>query len=167
MHPNQPDSITIEEDKPIVRVVVIGGACTPPGFVMLEAEPYEEFYRRGDFIRCTAPLRFKQGDLWGFHARYDQWADNVDAKIAGDGYEPIPAGMIKRYPGIENHKVKQHYREVPLMGMSCAVFEIPASKRVIITGGSESLPWPSDGGGPDNHYSFRMFRVTVADHAGA
>ena len=41
------------------------------GYVMLEAQPCEEFYRRGDFIRCTAPVRFKQSNLWGMHLRYD------------------------------------------------------------------------------------------------
>ena len=39
-------AITIVEKEPIVGVTVIGSACVPPGFVMLQAEPVEWKYPR-------------------------------------------------------------------------------------------------------------------------
>lgn len=45
-HP--PDSITIEEEHPIVRVVAMGSACVP-GWVQCEAPPTDEFH----IIRTT------------------------------------------------------------------------------------------------------------------
>lgn len=152
------DAVIITETDPIVRVAVIGSACTPPGFVTLEAEPLEEFYGRGDFVRSIAPVRFKQGNLWGMHLRFDQWATEAGS---APGYEKIPEGLIKRYPGIERNHVKAHYREYPLTGMSCAIFEIPASRKVIIQGGSERPGWLSDSYPTDDHYSFRTIRTTV------
>lgn len=159
---NAGDCIIVEEDDPIVRVAVIGSACTPPGYVMLEAEPCEEFYRRGDMVRCTAPVRFKQGNLWGMHLRVDQWSTRVKADF---GYEEIPAEMARRYPGVEHWQVKGHYQEHPLAGMSCAIFEIPKSRKVIITGGSDTPGWRVDNFPHDDHYSFRTIRITVA-HGG-
>lgn len=153
------DRIIIAEEQPIVRVAVIGSACTPPGYVMLEAEPCEEFYRRGDFLRCSAPLRFKQGNLWGMHLRADQWGTRVHADF---GYEDIPTGLIKRYPGIEKVNVKAHYREFPFTGMSCAVFEIPKSRQVTIYAGGERPIWASDNTPDDDHYSIRVIRTTVS-----
>ena len=155
---NSGDCITIQEDQPIVRVAVIGSACTPPGYVMLEAQPCEEFYRRGDFIRCTAPLRFKQSNLWGMHLRADQWLGPAGVDF---GYEQVPQGMIERYPGVAQQSVKAHYQAYPLAGMSCAVFEIPKSQKVIIMGGSETTGWLTDNAGCDDHYSFRTIRTTV------
>ena len=70
--------------------------------------------------------------------------------------------MAKRYPGIEKWNVKAHYQEYPFTGMSCAVFEIPRSRRVIIQGGSEQANWMTDNAPNDDHYSFRTIRVTVA-----
>lgn len=153
------DRIIIAEEQPIVRVAVIGSACTPPGYVMLEAEPYEEFYRRGDFVRCTAPLRFKQGNLWGMHLRFDQWGtlDNADLN-----YEDIPAGLNKRNPGINKVNVKAHFKEFPFTGMSCAVFEIPKSRKVTIYAGGDNPIWASDNSPDDDHYSIRTIRTTVA-----
>lgn len=153
------DRIIIEEKHPIMRVAVIGSACTPPGYVMLEAEPYEEFYRRGDFVRCGAPLRFRQGNLWGMHLRADQWGTSVQTGLR---YEDIPTGMIKRYPGMEKWSVKAHYREFPFTGMSCAVFEIPKSRKVTIYAGGERPIWASDNAPADDHYSIRTIRTTVA-----
>ena len=159
-----PDVIIIEEEQPIVRVAVIGSACTPPGYVMLEAEPYEDFYSRGDFIRCAAPLRFRQDNLWGMHLRWDALSD---PRGIDHGYEPVPEGMIRRYPGVADCSVKLHSATIPLAGMSCAVFEIPRSHRVTITGGSDNNAWMSDGAGPDNHYSFRTIRTVVASGSGS
>jgi hypothetical protein len=156
---NSGDCIIIEEEQPIVRVAVIGSACTPPGYVMLEAQPSEEFYHRGDFIRCTAPVRFKQSNLWGMHLRYDQWSGPGGIDF---GYEDIPKAMIERYPGLSQESVKAHYQAYPLAGMSCAVFEIPKSQKVIIMGGSETTGWLTDNAGCDDHYSFRTIRTTVA-----
>lgn len=157
---NAGDSIIIEEDKPIVRVAVIGSACTPPGYVMLEAVPCDDFYRRGDYVRSTAPVRFKQSNLWGMHLRCDQWGIPADH---GYSYEDIPEAIIRRYPGMKDVAVKAHYSEFPFTGMSCAVFEIPRSQKVIIMGGSDNVGWLSDSFPDDDHYSFRTVRVTVAD----
>jgi len=156
------DRIIVAEEQPIVRVAVLGSACTPPGYVMLEAEPVEEFYRRGDFVRCTAPLRFRQGGLWGMHLRADQWGTGIKADF---GYEAIPAGMIRRYPGTQSLSVKTRAQEFPFTGMSCAVFEIPGSRRVTIYAGSESPGWLSDNFPNDDHYSVRTIRTTVAVRA--
>jgi len=126
------DSITINEEDPIVRVVVIGSACTPPGYVQLEAEPIESFRREKEDPNAM-PVRFRQNNLWGQHMRVDQ----------------LKGGKT--------------YHEFPLTGMSCAIFEIPKSKKEIITGGSENHGWTDDNYPDDDHYSFRIIRVTVAE----
>ena len=46
--------------------------------------------------------------------------------------------------------------------MSCAIFEIPKSPRVIITGGSEICAWSDDDFPDDVHYSFTIIRTTLA-----
>ena len=68
------EGIVIAEEDPIVRVVVIGSACTPPGYVTLEAEPDESF-RRPDELEEVMPLRFRIEDLWGMHLRVDRWKE--------------------------------------------------------------------------------------------
>lgn len=153
-----PDCIVVDEDEPIVRVAVIGSACTPPGYVAVEAEPCEQFYHRGDMVRCTAPVRFRQNNLWGMHLRADQWMDEMGQS---DTYEELSADLLKAYPFMKGTKVKADYSQFPSSGMSCAVFEIPKSKRIIITGGSESPVWTSDNAPSDDHYSFRTIRTTV------
>ena len=57
--------------------------------------------------------------------------------------------------------VKGHYQAYPLAGMSCAIFEIPKSQKVVIMGGSETTGWLTDNAGFDNQYSFRKIRTTV------
>ena len=152
------DCIIVEEEEPIVRVVVIGSACTPPGYVALEVEPCEEFYRRGDMVKCTAPVRFRQNNLWGSHMRIDQWRSLVRGEF---GYEPIPDNWVRDTPFLKDACVKSHYADFPLMGMSCAIFEIPKAKKVTILGGSEKPLWQNDGAPGDDHYSFRTIRTTV------
>jgi hypothetical protein len=61
--------------------------------------------------------------------------------------------------------VKGHYRETPLAGMSCAIFEVPASTSVRIMGGSDLLGWSQDNYPEDNHYSFRVIRTKVLREA--
>ncbi len=70
------DGIIIEEEGPIVRVVVIGSACTPPGYVTLECEPGAGF-RRDDEVEQVMPVRFRVNGLWGMHLRVDQWIERV------------------------------------------------------------------------------------------
>ncbi len=151
------DCIVVRETEPIVRVAVIGSACTPPGWVTCDCEVLEDFYGRNDFVRCVAPVRFRQNGLWGMHLRFDQWG-----ATEGPTNEEIPQGMIDRYPGIEAYKVKTKFQEFPFTGMSSAVFEIPRSKKVIIMGGSETAGFLTDAYPDDNHYSFRTLRITVA-----
>ena len=60
-HP--PDTITIAEDHPIVRVAVIGSACVPPGFVQLEAEVTDDFHKPEDVPNVSA-VRYRVNNLW-------------------------------------------------------------------------------------------------------
>ena len=80
------DWISIEEDEPIVRIAVIGSACTPPGSILVECDPVEGFRHDGE---KEAPLtaRFRVDNLWGMHLRGD---------LVGQGgtYQALPvAGM--------------------------------------------------------------------------
>jgi len=161
-----PDTITIEHSDPIIRVVVIGSACTPPGFVQLQAEPIEDFYKPADVPNVSA-VRYRIDNLWGMHLRYDQWAVIGEGEIKdvqGRPYDTIPQVRIENvWKGKgRDHKMKSHYRENPLVGMSCAVFEIPKSRKVVISGGSEMCGWIDDNAPQDIQYSFRTIRVTVA-----
>ena len=159
-----PDNITIEEDDPIIRVVVIGSACTPPGWVQVEAFPTPDFHKPVD-VPGTAATRFRINNLWGTHLRYDTWAvesggDMRDSR--GRSYDPLPEARKAIRPGLRKYDIKAHYRENPLVGMSCAIFEIPRSPRVIITGGSEICAWSDDDFPDDVHYSFTIIRTTLA-----
>lgn len=159
-----PDSIQIVEDDPIVRVVVIGSACVPPGFVQLEAEPTEDFYSPVDVPDVSA-TRFRINNLWGMHMRYDAWASksgNIINNCDGKAYKEIPEARLKIRPGLAPYKLKSDYRENPLVGMSCAIFEIPGSKKIKISGGCEVCAWSDDRYPDDVHYSFNLIRVTVA-----
>ncbi|MBA7517470.1 hypothetical protein ES705_09524 [subsurface metagenome] len=64
-------AITIVEKEPIVEVAVIGSACVPPGFVLLQAEPLEWKYPR-------TGVKMKIDNLWGQHIRINQWKKGVD-----------------------------------------------------------------------------------------
>jgi len=160
-----PDNITISEDRPIVKVVVIGSACTPPGYVQIECEPVDGFRRDDEMIRVM-PVRFRQNNLWGMHLRGDQWlTPTPGVKSSNDmEYDKIPEEMLRKAPGcLKDRYMKADYSEFPLAGMSCAIFEVPMSKKVLITGGSEISGWQDDNFPDDIHYSFRIFRITVAD----
>ena len=174
------DSIVVTETDPIVRVTVIGSACTPPGYVMIECDPVESYYR-ADEMRTVMPVRFRIGNLWGSHPRCDQWwcwgvAETLEGE-AHDGslspnqggraaYEQLPPELLeKQRAWAPLGTVKSHYREHPNAGMSCAIFEIPKSKSVRITGGGEPMAWSTDNYPDDTHYSFRIIRTTVAVRA--
>lgn len=64
-------AITIVEEEPIVAVTVIGSACVPPGYVLLQAEPLAWKYPR-------TGVKMKIGDLWGQHVRGELWGKGVD-----------------------------------------------------------------------------------------
>jgi len=64
-------AITITEEQQIVAVTVIGSACTPPGFVMLNAEPLEWKYPR-------TGIKMKRENLWGQHVNVRLWNRGVD-----------------------------------------------------------------------------------------
>lgn len=160
-----PDNIIITEDRPIVRVVVIGSACVPPGFIQLEAEPLPEFYKPTD-VPTTAAVRYRINNLWGMHMRCDNWLSTCESEIGdeqGRGYQEIPRERVEQvWNGkASESKMKGHYRENPLIGMSCAVFEIPKSSKITISGGCEICAWTDDNYPDDVHYSFRTIRVTV------
>ncbi len=158
------DSIEIAEDHPIIRVVVIGSACTPPGYIQIECEPIREWRRKAE-MDAVMPVRMRINGLWGMHLRYDQWyAEGQIKGVTPEGlaaYEELTPGLLELYPWMANGGLKTHYREFPLTGMSCAIFEIPPSKNVIVMGGGETPGWKSDQFPDDAHYSFRMIRTTV------
>jgi len=128
------DRIILSEDEAIVRVVVIGSACTAPGWVALEADPIEEYPTNVDppDTEKQLPVRFRETDLWGQHLRGDSHIDKEGT-----------------------------YREHPHTGMSCATFEIPRSTSVEIFAGSEVPGWRNDNYPDDFHYSIRQIRTTV------
>ncbi len=158
------DYIELREEDPIVHVEVIGSACTPPGYVQLNAEPIKEF-RRDDEIVGVMPVRFRINNLWGMHLRVDQWAVGSTTvpryRDRAPAYEQIPAEFKRKNPKFEGHGMKLDYRDLPLAGMSCAVFSIPPSRKIQITAGSECISWNEDTYPDDVHYSIRIIRVTV------
>ncbi len=78
-------------------------------------------------------------------------------------YEELPQGFINKSPKFAGKKMKLDYRDLPLTGMSCALFSIPRSKKVRIMAGSEILGWHDDNYPDDAHYSIRIIRVTVCE----
>jgi hypothetical protein len=166
--PHEADNILIEEQNPIIRVAVIGSACTPPGYVQLECEPIPE-WRKAWESPSALPVRFRAENLWGMHLRVDALltgTPDVQPKFgppAGLAYEKMPEAIKALYPSTRENPwhTKSHSCENPLAGMSCAVFEIPPSRRVRVSGGSISTGWTSDNFPTDNHYSFRTIRTTV------
>lgn len=159
-----PDTIEITEADPIVRVAVIGSACVPPGFVQLEAEPLPELHSDVDVPGVLA-VRYRVGNLWGMHLRVDSWMATGEGEILDSqrrAYGVIPEARVRLKPGLRGKKLKAHYRENPLAGMSSAIFEIPKSRKVVISGGCETCAWTDDNFADDVHYSFRIIRVTVA-----
>jgi len=156
------DYFEVEEDQPIVRVVVIGSSCTPPGYVQIEADPCEGFRRPAE-VEFVMPVRMRADNLWGMHLRGDQWMKPSDTPG-----EPLPEHFLENWPYCHVKDFPDKWNmtgvtaaNVPLAGMSCAVFEIPASERVRIMGGSQMPGWTTDKCPSDGHYSFRIFRVTV------
>ena len=150
------DCIIVSEDLPIVQVVIIGSACTPPGYVTVDCEP-DETFRRPDEVAEVMPVRFRADNLWGMHLRFSQWARK------SPGSNSLPPALLERLPSLADYERNLSYRSFPLSGMSCAIFEIPASKKVLISGGSQIAGWYGDGGCDDAHYSFRMIRTTVVE----
>jgi hypothetical protein len=168
-HDYDGDHLVLREEHPIVRVAVIGSACTPPGWVQLECDVVPGW--RNDYEVATAsPARFRINDLWGMHLRVDALytsTPEVQARINRTGqpsaYEPVPPRTGELYPSTRAHPLyhKSHYRENPLAGMSCAIFEIPPSRSVTIQAGSQIPGWVSDNYPGDHHYSIRVIRTTV------
>ena len=158
-----PEVIEVTEEQPIVRVAAIGSACTPPGYVQLEADVIDGF-RRPEEIAELLPVRFRIDGLWGMHLRADQWmggpGEPLEIRNASEGAYP------ERLPGrFGGQRIKLVAQEMPLTGMSCALFEIPQARAVRITGGGLVPGWPSDNYPDDAHYSFRIIRTTVVARA--
>lgn len=152
------DYIEIAEVEPIIRVEVIGSACTPPGYIQLMFEPCEGFYRDDEHKGIVAP-RMRIDNLWGMHLRWDQWASRTPGAtriLDGSAYEPLPAGHFAPF-----EHPKADSSEFPLVGFSCGVFSIPRSKSIRISGGSVTPGWVGDTFCSDKHYSFRIIRTTV------
>jgi len=161
--PTYADAIIVEEPHPIVRVAVIGSACTPPGYIQIECEPVEG-WRRPDELVTAMPVRMRINGLWGMHIRWDQWYARSRGVIpvgSDESYEKMPDAFLDNFSGLKEGSVKSHYREFPLTGMSCAIFEIPPCKKVTVMGGAETPGWRSDNFPNDAHYSFRIIRTTV------
>ena len=161
--PYPADSIEIEEERPIIRIAVVGSACTPPGYIQVECEPLKN-WRRASEIESVMPVRMRINGLWGMHLRFDQWyAKNPSVQGVHEGgpYEQIPEAFLQTYPKMRGGCLKSSYREFPLAGMSCAIFELPPCRKVTVMGGSEIPGWRSDDHPEDAHYSFRIIRTTV------
>ena len=160
--PMAADSIVVEETHPIVRIAVIGSACTPPGYVQIECEVLPE-WRQPYELEGVMPIRMRATDLWGGHLRVDQWysKDEQPHDFNGEPYDPLPEATKERYAFLNEGSQKAHYREFPLTGMSCAIFETPPSRKITVMGGSQPPGWPTDNYPDDQHYSFRTLRTTV------
>lgn len=161
------DHIDVVEEHPIVSVVVIGSACNPPGYITLEAEPTDDF-RRWMEVPTVVPLRFRVDNLWGMHMRCDQWRGPRGAQGAKDfAAQPaedndIPENFKKYRPQYaEGVGYRCQTPNMPMLGMSSATFDIPASTKIMISGGSAIAGWQQDNYPDDAHYSFRIIRVTV------
>jgi hypothetical protein len=141
-------SITITEEEPIIGVTVFGSACTPPGYVMIEAIPL-----RPEWIHGEPIIRMRRENLWGMHTRYDSVLAGVQT-IGRDIMRPVDINE-------ENWKDGSHPSH-PLDGFSSAHFDLPACKSVIITGGSQ-VPPSSDKYPYDSHYMFHSVRITVTE----
>jgi len=64
-------AITVVEGEPIVAVTVIGSACVPPGYILLQAEPLVWKYPR-------TGVKMRVDDLWGQHLRAEPWDKGMD-----------------------------------------------------------------------------------------
>jgi len=167
-HDLEGDCITLEEESPIVRVVVMGSACTPPGYVQLECEPVEGWRNRFESPGAM-PARFRINNLWGMHMRVDALCGEtrdvkplMDRVEGTEAYGELPEGHFELHKSARGRVfLKASSHENPLAGMSCAIFEIPPSHKVHIQGGSEIPGWQSDNFPGDHHYSFRCIRVSV------
>lgn len=158
--PSQPpaDYIEVIEDDPIIKVEVIGSACTPPGYIQLMFDPCDDFYRP-DEPRSVTATRMRINNLWGMHLRADQWLSEtpgVKSRVRPEPYDPPPEKTLRN-----GKHVKADWHEFPLVGFSTGVFSIPRSKSIRITGGSEIPGWVGDNYACDGHYSFRIIRTTV------
>ncbi|MFH0964358.1 MAG: hypothetical protein V2A58_10145 [Planctomycetota bacterium] len=156
------DYLELTEKNPIVRLVVIGSACTPPGYIQIEVDPCEGF-RRPDELPGVTPARFRIDNLWGMHLRGDVWMKEAETPGA-----PLPEHFVRNWPYSHVKDFKDRYvltgvtsRNMPLAGMSCAIFEIPAACRVRIMGGSVNPGWTVEKSPNDGHYAFRIIRATV------
>ena len=93
-------AITFVEEAPIIGVTVIGSACSPPGTVLIHAEPLEWKYPR-------TGVKMKASNLWGEHVNGLPWGRGVTedwreaglssaefhytglSQSDGDGLEPV------------------------------------------------------------------------------
>jgi hypothetical protein len=64
-------AITVVEEEPIVAITVIGSACIPPGYILLQAEPLTWKYPR-------TGVKMKVNNLWGQHLRAEPWSKGLD-----------------------------------------------------------------------------------------
>ena len=161
------DHIDFVEDSPVVRVVVIGSACNPPGYVTVEAEPCDDF-RHWMEVPTVTPVRFRADNLWGMHLRCDQWrgprAAPGSKDFAGRPAEDndLPENFKQFRPQYtEGVGFRCRTENMPQAGMSSAIFEIPRSRKVSVGGGCQVSGWQEDNYPDDAHYSFRLVRLTV------
>jgi hypothetical protein len=123
--------MTIEEELPIITVTVLGSACSPPGWMLLEGERTED----AEGASPEIPVRMRVDNLWGTHMRWD-----VKTAMIQAGLNPSDFWMA---------------------GMSAATFHVPRCRKVTISGGSQVPGTPFDMGADDAHYTFRLIRITV------
>ena len=63
-------AITFEEEEPIIGVAVIGSSCSPPGTILLHAEPIDWKYPR-------TGVKMKAQNLWGEHINGWPWRQGL------------------------------------------------------------------------------------------
>jgi len=109
-------AITVEETEPIVGVTVIGSACIPPGYILLQAEPVVWKYPR-------TGVKMKIDGLWGQHLRAEPWDKGIDESWRDAGlncavFELPPSTKFTIMAGsapdvslldVENQRFDSHY----------------------------------------------------------
>ena len=85
-------AITFVEEEPIIGVTVIGSACSPPGTVLIHAEPLEWKYPR-------TGVKMKASNLWGEHVNGLPWGRGVtedwrEAGLSSAAFDMPPCSKV-------------------------------------------------------------------------
>ena len=81
-------AITFVEEEPIIGVTVIGSACSPPGTVLIHAEPLEWKYPR-------TGVKMKASNLWGRARQWPAVGARRDGRLARSGPSAAPSFICR------------------------------------------------------------------------